>query len=91
MITIERSVIQRIAQDVEDRQDGLVREANHRGIWFLEDEGYPNQYLAYEQGAPGRCEIVTPRSCSCRRFRFWKRCPHQALLITLLGTRRDNR
>ena len=67
----------RIHAEHQEIQERLVRHANRAGVW-LEASG--GEYIARQPDRPGECELVTWNTCTCQRFRFWRRCEHVAFV-----------
>jgi hypothetical protein len=61
-----------------DRHDALLRRARELGLRAVQDYVHPSLLIVWEPGLKGYCELASPVSCSCRAYRAWGRCPHQA-------------
>ncbi len=68
----------RIAAEHQEIQERLARHANRAGV-ELEQEA-PGQYVARQPDRPGECELVGWNTCTCHRYRVWRRCEHVALV-----------
>jgi len=68
----------RISAEHQEIQERLVRHANSAGV-ELEQEA-PGQYVARQPDRPGECELVSWNTCTCHRYRVWRRCEHVALV-----------
>lgn len=78
-----------IAQKVEelgaDSFTNLIRQAEEMEIQLTEDYIDPRQFIAWEPGVLGCCELVNVDRCTCHRFRTWGRCAHHALALEHMG------
>ncbi len=75
----------RISAAHQEIQERLEAHAIETGIWLEEET--PRQFLARPADRPGECEIVTARTCTCRRYRVWHRCEHVELVRRILDER----
>ena len=75
----------RISAAHQEFQERLEAHAIETGVW-LEEEA-PKSFLARQADRPGECEIVTARTCTCRRYRVWHRCEHVELVRRILDER----
>jgi hypothetical protein len=66
----------RIHAEHQEIQERLLRHANRAGVW-LEASG--GEHIARQPDRPGECELVTWNTCTCHRYRVWRRCEHVAL------------
>ncbi len=67
----------RISAEHTEIHERLVKHANHAGVW-LEASG--GEYIARQPDRPGECELVCWNTCTCHRYRVWRRCEHIALV-----------
>ncbi len=67
----------RIAAEHREIHERLVGHANSAGVW-LEASG--GEYIARQPDRPGECELVGWNTCTCHRYRVWRRCEHVALV-----------
>lgn len=79
MISFE-ALSDRIHAEHQEMQERLVGHANRAGVW-LEASG--SEYIARQPDRPGECELVTWNTCTCHRYRVWRRCEHVALVRRL--------
>jgi hypothetical protein len=70
----------RIHAEHQEMQERLVGHANSAGV-RLEASG--GEYIARQPDRPGECELVTWNTCTCHRYRVWRRCEHVALVRQL--------
>ncbi len=70
----------RISAAHQEIQERLVRHANRASVW-LEASG--GEYIARQPDRPGECELVRWNTCTCHRYRVWRRCEHVALVRSI--------
>jgi hypothetical protein len=61
-----------------DRHDALLRRARELDLRAVQDYVHPSLLIVWEPGLNGSCELASPANCSCRVYRAWGRCAHQA-------------
>ena len=74
-----RDTVIRMQDEHRETTERLARIARANGVELEQEDG--RKFVARQPDRPGECEIVTPYSCTCRRFRVWHSCEHVALVL----------
>lgn len=84
MLTIAHTV-QLMLSDMETDAARIARAEWQRAIdddlhAIRDYVGHTTSYrlIVWEPGLRGYCDLVTPTSCTCSRFKLWDRCQHTA-------------
>jgi hypothetical protein len=79
------AIEQKVAELGADSFTNLLRQAEEMELQLTEDYVDPTQFIVWEPGIHGFCELVSADQCTCRRFKIWGRCAHHALVLEHMG------
>ncbi len=68
-------VDQRVRDAAIEQYRGLLRQAHAAGLTIEPDTIHPHTWIVRCPDEPCRIDLTTRDTCTCRRFRVWRRCP----------------